>query len=686
MADYRKAIFVFVMIVAAIQVEAATLKGIVLSNEIGGSTLPNVEVTAIVGANPTVSDSVGRFSLDFPQKRPGDWVRIIVNRPGYVVVNDIQMELALPADSDSRPVSILLCKEGDREEMARRFYRLKTQEAIEATYKRRLKELEDRHKADAEAIAKLRQERDQALAAAEYAREIPGQTFELNRQAMRLFLDGKIDEALRVLDEVKLQRSLKAARKSKAEAENRRVEADKEIEQVVQAYLLRGRLLTTQFRFDEATAAYRNAIQAGPESFKANFDFAYFSQSLNRYSQAETYYLRCLELAKRNRNNDKIMVTLNNIGALYADLNRMAQARTAYEEALKIYRELTVQNLPTYLPGMAMTLLNLGNLHSDQSHNKEARKAYEEALRIYRELSIQNPDTYLPDVATTLNNLGTLDRTENHPEQARKAYEEALKIRREFAARGSIFYLSHVATTLNNLGNLHADQNQTEESLRAYNETIEIYQELAARNPEAHLPNLAMTLNNLGNLYSAHSRLNEARKAYEEALEIRQKLASGNPEAYLPKVAMMFNNLGNINIAQNRIDEAMKAYGGALKIYWELSANNPDVYMPYVAGTLNNLGNVNLTQGKMEDASKAYEEALKTYREVASKDSDTSLLCLAVTLNNLGNLHHTQNRMQKAREAYEEALQLYLLLAKKNPERFTAEVERVKASLSETEK
>jgi tetratricopeptide (TPR) repeat protein len=288
MADYRKAIFTVLMVVAATQAETATLKGIVLNNEIGGPPMSNVEVTTAVGANPTVSDSAGRFSLDFPQKSPGDWVRIVVNRPGYVVVNDIQMELALPADSDSRPVSILLCKEGDREEMARRFYRLKAHEAIEATYKRRLKELEDRHKVDAEAVAKLKQERDQAIAAAEwaaaeYAREIPGQTFELNRQAMRLFLDGKIDEALRVLDEVKLLRSLEGARR-------RKVEAEKDIEEVVQAYLFRGQLLSTQFRFDEAAVAYRTALEAAPESFDANYNFAYFSSSLNRYPQAQTYY------------------------------------------------------------------------------------------------------------------------------------------------------------------------------------------------------------------------------------------------------------------------------------------------------------------------------------------------------------------------------------------------------------
>jgi hypothetical protein len=55
------------------------------------------------------------------------------------VVNDLQLDLALPADPDAGPPQIILCKEADREEMARRFYRLKSFEVIEETYQRQVK-------------------------------------------------------------------------------------------------------------------------------------------------------------------------------------------------------------------------------------------------------------------------------------------------------------------------------------------------------------------------------------------------------------------------------------------------------------------------------------------------------------------------------------------------------------------
>jgi hypothetical protein len=59
-----------------------------------------------------------------------------------------------------------------------------------------VKELEDTEQATATELAKLRQERDQAKAAAEktaeaLAKNQPGQSSELYKEAKRLFLDAK---------------------------------------------------------------------------------------------------------------------------------------------------------------------------------------------------------------------------------------------------------------------------------------------------------------------------------------------------------------------------------------------------------------------------------------------------------------------------------------------------------------
>jgi hypothetical protein len=71
----------------------------------------------------------------------------------------------------------------------------------------------------------------------------------------RLFLDGKIDGAIKLLNDEELRQSLAQAKKAIAD--------------IVQAWLLKAHLLTVQFRFDAAEEAYKSAIEAAPERLVA---------------------------------------------------------------------------------------------------------------------------------------------------------------------------------------------------------------------------------------------------------------------------------------------------------------------------------------------------------------------------------------------------------------------------------
>src|ERR1700751_767696 len=60
-----------------------------------------------------------------------------------------------------------------------------------------------------------------------------------------------------------------------------------------------------------------------------------------------------------------IYLTLNNLGMLHSQQQRMEEAQKS-KEALKINRELDQKNTQTCLPNVAMMLNNLGMLHSRQ--------------------------------------------------------------------------------------------------------------------------------------------------------------------------------------------------------------------------------------------------------------------------------------------------------------------------------
>ncbi len=605
---------ILAMVIVVSKIEAAaTLRGFVLANGLSGRPMENVQVIPSEG-NPTNTGADGKFTFIFPNKNPGDTVKLFPKKEGYEVVNDVQMELALPAHPDERLAMIVLCKEGDREEMASLFYGLKLRAAADETLR---KKIEEAPNASAAKLAK--QERDQAKAATEngaewLAKQKPGGGSELYQTAMRLFLDGKVDEALVTLSDEKLRELSKAAKERKAEA-GKTTEA-------IQAWLLKAQLFTVQFRFDDAEKAYQEAIDTSPESLKANFAFAHFNQELNRYDKARRAYARCLELARSKDDDGDIALTLNNLANLDKDQNRPETARKGYEEALKIYRELAQKNRDIYLPKVAMTLNNLAMLDKDQNRMEAARKGYEEALRIYREFAQKNPDTYLSYVATILNNLAVLHADQNRMERARKEYEEALKIRRELAQKNADTYLPDVAGTLNNLGLLGAAQDRPEAARTEYEEALKIYREFAQKNPDTYLPYVATILNNLANLDSEQNRMEAARKEYEEALRIRGELAQKNPDTYLPDVAQTLYNLANLDGAQKRPEAARKKYEEALKIRRELAQKNPDTYLPDVAKTLGNLASVDVFENRIGTARKRFEEALDIFEQLAARNPD----------------------------------------------------------------
>ncbi len=670
---------VFLLAIVA-PVDAAIVKGTVILNEVGGRPIANVQIidSAHTGG-PWASGSDGGFTLDYPERHAGQRVRIVVNKEGYVVVNDVQLDLALPDDPDANPLQVVICKEDDREEMARRFYRLKSFDAIEETYRKRVKELEDTQQATAAALTKLQQERDQARVAAEKASEElaknrSGQSSELYQEAKRLFLAGKISEAIKLLGDNDEKR-----RESVAQAKQAIEQQKKVIENALQEWLLKAQLFTVQFHFDDAETAYREAIETAPDSFQAHFAYARFNQGLNRYPTAEAAYDWCLDWARRGERNTELAVTLNNLGLLDRDQNRMEDARKEFQEALQIHRELTQKTPDVYLFDLAQTLNNLGLLDRDQNRMEDARKEFQDALQIHRQLTQKNPEAHLPKVAQTLNNLGMLDRDQNRMEEARKEIVEALKIRRdlaqsELAQKTPDVYLSDVAETLINLGLLDHDQRRTEEARNDYGEALKTYRELAQKTPDVYLPDVAQTLNNLGILDRDQKRMEEARKEIVEALKIRRDLAQKNPDVYLPDVAQTLNNLGILDRDQKRMEDARNDYAEALKIRRELAQKNPDVYLPKVALALNNLGILDRDQKRMEEARNDYAEALKIYRELAQKNPDVYPPKVALALNNLGILDRDQKRMEEARKEIVEALKIYRELAQKNPDVYLPDV------------
>ena len=566
------------MFLVACPLSAATLKGLVRAKELGGPPMANVAVSAL-GANQDVTKAGGQFALDFPNRKAGDTVNLSVKLPGYVVVNDIQLEVRLPADPDANPLIILLSKPGVRDEMARRFYRIKSIDAVEANYKTRQRESDPDN---SEQLAVLARQRDQALAAAakaaeELAKTRLGDSSGLYREAMHYFLDGKVERALQVLDDVKLRTAVQAANERKAAA-------DSAIRQATNAYLLKAQLLTSQFRFDEAESAYRTAIETSPQDFNARFAFAWFSQELNHFLVAREAYAQAEVIARKGERRGDLAAVSNNLGILDSAENRMKEARKHYEDALTILRDLVSTNPDAYRPELARTLIMLGTLDNTEGRMVDARKHHEEGLAIWRDLARKNPDAYTPDFASALANLGNLYSDENLTEEAVKAYEQAVTFEGELARKNPDAYRPGLASMLATLGDLYRNANRMVDARKALDAALKIHRDLVSKNPDAYRPYLARTLTNLGALDGVENRMVDARKALEEARAIQRDLVLKNPDACLPDLAVTLTNLGTLDNTEGHMVDARKDYEEAIAIYLKFVGRSPGRYLPRAFG------------------------------------------------------------------------------------------------------
>ena len=367
----------------------------------------------------------------------------------------------------------------------------------------------------------------------------------------------------------------------------------------------------------------------------------------------------------------------NLIGLDHSAQNDFLTAKKAYQEVLKIYRDLAGKDSDVYQLNLANSCNNLAILFFDIGSFKEAEKLYREALKIHRDLAEKSSDAYLPYLANSCNNLATLLRNTGSFKEAEKLYREALKIHRDLAEKSSDAYLPYLANSCNNLADLLCNTDSFKEAEELCREALKICSDLAEKNSDAYLPYLARSCNNLADLLCNTGFFKESEELYREALKIYRSLAEKNPDAYLPDLALSCSNLASLLQDVHSFKEAEKLHREALKIRRDLAEKNPDVYLPSLAISCNNLAYLLSDTGSSKEAEELYREALKICSDLAEKNSDAYLPYLARSCNNLAYLLSDIGSFKEAEELYREALKIRRNLAEENPKVYLPKLQLV---------
>src|SRR5690606_19899035 len=97
--------------------------------------------------------------------------------------------------------------------------------------------------------------------------------------------------------------------------------------------------------------------------------------------------------------------SLSNLGVLYSELGRAADAVAPTEEAVAQLRLLAAADRDRFEPDLADALLNLGAALIDAGRPEEGVEPTAEAVRVRRDLARRSPELHLPRLAAALSNM-----------------------------------------------------------------------------------------------------------------------------------------------------------------------------------------------------------------------------------------------------------------------------------------
>src|SRR6516225_3492228 len=268
-----------------------------------------------------------------------------------------------------------------------------------------------------------------------------------------------------------------------------------------------------QGKFDEAVAAYRQAIGIRPDLAEAhsNLGNALFGQ--HKLDEAVAAYRQAIGI------RPDLAAAHSNLGNALFGQHKLEEAVAAYRQAISIKPDLAEahSNLGNALfgqhklgeaiaacrqaisikPDFAEAHSNLGNALSAQGKLDEAVAAYRRAIGIK------------PDLAEAHSNLGGGLAAQGKLDEAVAAYRQAIGIRPDFAGAHS------------NLGLVLTRQGKLDEAIAACRQAIGIK------------PDFAKAYSNLGDALFGQYKLEEAVAAYRQAISIKPDFAGAHSNLLL---------------------------------------------------------------------------------------------------------------------------------------------------------
>lgn len=213
---------------------------------------------------------------------------------------------------------------------------------------------------------------------------------------------------------------------------------------------------------------------------------------LEKYNESSKFYDESLGILNELLKDEKdefvfeLAKVLGNYGILERK-NNLTQAKELYLDSLKTFGKLSEINQKIHISFMLNVLHNLSVLQNNTEELDDAQQSLQFALKIYRELAINEPRRYMPNVANALHSLGNNFTLNKKFIDAEKSFKEALQIRKKFVELAPKIFEIPLASTYLCLGKLYSlDKLDNEVLFLEYlTNSIELFEKYSDRNPFA---------------------------------------------------------------------------------------------------------------------------------------------------------------------------------------------------------
>lgn len=554
------------------------LRGIVTLQNSNSQPAKNVQVTTF-GANPAYTNSAGQFELRISGGKPGQTVRLIVQKDSFQVLgpDPLIFETAIREDPNEM-IRIALANIQVFQERISRFMQsidkqIQSQSAalkdLQAQQEK-MARLEAREKIIQDSIALLFQQ-VQTLEASkeELARKLASidldQASAYSIKAIETFLSGNVEEALALLNEEKLDAFYEEVLKREEEVAQAK-------QQAIENYMIRARMQQTLLQFDEAAASYRAAIEKDSANLMNLVEYGNFLASINRENEGIPVFQQALGQAKEPLHRLEL---LGAIGMIYVLQNRAAEADSLLSEAFRLSKTL---ELPDANP-----LLNLmnsaGYMHQTNGNFQTAEKYYLDALDICAPLFERDSQVYYTSWAALNSNIcllylqsGDFEKSDAYAYRVIDTFQYTPGDRTQQEILAYAYFL-------NNLGQACAQTGEFDTADTTLQLAIQLCQLLEGQGLQNALPLRALALNNLGLNFFNQASPEEAIPYFDQSLELHLALAERNPLRFQPLLAIVTANLALSHLQLGQYGQAEDFFDQSLSYYQSLCELNPKAFL-----------------------------------------------------------------------------------------------------------